>query len=57
MDSTIITAFGISLLFIYSIIQILQFYGVNVEQYGFYLIFYLFLLVSAFILPRKYSVL
>ncbi len=57
MDSTIITAFGISLLFIYSIIQILQFYGVNIEQYGFYLIFYLFLLVSAFILPRKYSVL
>jgi len=57
MDSMIITAFGISLLFIYSIIQLLQFYGVNAEQYGFYLIFYLFLLVSAFILPRKYSVL
>ena len=53
--TTMITAFGLSLLIAYSIMQILNFYGVGVEVYGFYMAFYLFLLVSAFILPRKYS--
>jgi len=55
MNVSIITAFGLSLLIAYSIMQILNFYGVGVEIYGFYMAFYLFLIISAFILPRKYT--
>ena len=35
-----ITLLGLSLIFFYSISQILKFYGVGEEVYGYYLIFY-----------------
>ncbi len=57
MDASIITALGLFLLITYSATQLLNFYGVSVETYGLYLVFYLFLIVSAFILPRNYSML
>ena len=57
MNASIITALGLFLLITYSTTQILKFYGVSVETYGLYLVFYLFLLVTAFILPRNYSML
>jgi hypothetical protein len=52
--STIITSLGISILLIYGITKILEFYGVGINVYGSYIAFYTFLLISAFVLPRNY---
>jgi hypothetical protein len=49
-----ITLLGISLIFFYSVSQILKFYGVGEEVYGYYLIFYAFMLLSILILPNEY---
>lgn len=49
-----ITLLGISVILIYSIIQILQFYGVPPETYLTYIYFYLLLIISIFILPNNY---
>jgi hypothetical protein len=49
-----ITLLGISLIFFYTISQILKFYGVGEEVYGYYLIFYAFMLLSILILPNEY---
>ena len=49
-----ITLLGLSLIFFYSISQILKFYGVGEEVYGYYLIFYAFMLLSTLILPNDY---
>ena len=49
-----ITLLGVSLIFFYSISQILKFYGVGEEVYGYYLIFYAFMLLSILILPNEY---
>jgi len=48
-----ITLLGISLIFFYSVSQILKFYGVGEEVYGYYLIFYAFMLLSILILPNE----
>ena len=50
-----ITVLGISMLFIYIAVKILDFYGINISQYGSYFFFYLFLLLSYFVLPNKYT--
>jgi hypothetical protein len=49
-----ITLLGISLIFFYSLTQILKFYGLGEEVYGYYLIFYIFMLFSILILPNEY---
>jgi|LauGreDrversion4_2_1035121.scaffolds.fasta_scaffold1657258_2 hypothetical protein len=49
-----ITIFGITVLFIYTITNILNFYGIGVDKYGAYLMFYIFLLFCYFILDRDY---
>jgi hypothetical protein len=49
-----ITLLGLSLIFFYSVSQILKFYGVGEEVYGYYLIFYAFMLLSILILPNDY---
>jgi len=54
MEISNITLLGISLIFFYSLIQILKFYGVGEEVYGYYLIFYAFMLLSIIILPNEY---
>jgi hypothetical protein len=53
-SSNIITLVGIALLFFYSIITILNFYGVSISAYGIYLLFYFFLIFSMVILPNEY---
>ena len=50
-----ITVLGISMLFIYIAVKILDFYGINISQYGSYFFLYLFLLLSYFVLPNKYT--
>lgn len=49
-----ITLLGLSLIFYYSISQILKFYDIREEDYGYYFIFYTFIIVSIFILPNEY---
>ena len=49
-----ITLLGVSLIFFYSLTQILKFYGVGEEVYGYYMIFYVFMLLSILILPNEY---
>ena len=48
-----ITIIGFSLLFIYIITQILNFYGIGQESYGIYLGFFLFMLLSMAVLPKQ----
>jgi uncharacterized membrane protein len=49
-----ITLIGLSLLFFYSITQILNFYGINESIYGIYLLFYIFIVISILVLPNDY---
>jgi hypothetical protein len=49
-----ITMLGITILVIYSITKILNFYGVGVDKYGSYLVFYIFLLVCYYIFNSEY---
>jgi branched-subunit amino acid ABC-type transport system permease component len=52
--SSIITTLGISLLLVYGLTRILEFYGIGINVYGSYIAFYFFILISTFILPREY---
>jgi len=49
-----ITTFGISILLIYGLTKILEFYGVGINSYGSYIAFYIFILISMYILPNNY---
>ena len=49
-----ISIIGISLLLLYGITKILEFYGIGINIYGSYVAFYVFILISVFILPTKY---
>jgi branched-subunit amino acid ABC-type transport system permease component len=51
---SIITTLGISILLVYGITRILEFYGVGINVYGSYIAFYFFILISMFVLPREY---
>ena len=52
--SSIITILGISIVLVYGLTRILEFYGIGINVYGSYLAFYFFLLISSFILPKNY---
>jgi hypothetical protein len=52
--NSIITILGISILLIYGITKILDFYGIGSNIYGSYVAFYYFMLFTSFILPRDY---
>jgi hypothetical protein len=49
-----ITLIGISIIFFYSLTQILNFYGVGEDVYGIYVLFYIFIIISSLILPNDY---
>lgn len=49
-----ITLIGISIIFFYSITQMLKFYGVGEDIYGVYVLFYIFIIISILILPNDY---
>ena len=55
MKDNFITIISLTILIVYCIVKILNFYGVNINKYGSYLAFYFFLLITAYILPRQYS--
>lgn len=50
---TTIALIGISIPILYAITKLLNFYGYGPETYGFYLCFYIFLMLSTFILPTE----
>jgi hypothetical protein len=52
-NSTIINVAIVLFLFL-AIMKLLQFYGVGVNVYGSYIAFYIFLIVSTYILPKEY---
>ena len=52
--SSIITTLGISVLLVYGLTRILEFYGIGINVYGSYIAFYFFILISMFILPQEY---
>jgi hypothetical protein len=49
-----ITLIGISIIFFYSLTQILNFYGVGEDIYGVYILFYIFIIISILVLPNNY---
>ena len=49
-----ITTLGIAILLIYGITRILEFYGIGINVYGSYVAFYLFILITSYVLPREY---
>jgi hypothetical protein len=52
-STALITIVGVTSLLIYIIIQLLNIYGVDFSVYGKYIMFYLFILLSLFILPME----
>jgi hypothetical protein len=48
-----VTIFGFTILLLYSITKILNFYGIGVEKYGPYLMFYVFLILCVNILTTE----
>jgi hypothetical protein len=50
-----ITLIGLSVIFFYSTIQVLNFYGIGEDIYGIYILFYVFLVGCILILPHDYS--
>ena len=49
-----ITLIGLSIIFFYSLSQILNFYGVGEDVYGVYILFYIFIIISILVLPNDY---
>ena len=47
-----ITLIGLSIVFFYSLSQILKFYGVGEDAYGIYLLFYIFIIICILVLPN-----
>jgi hypothetical protein len=47
-----ITIIGLSVIFFYSITQVLNFYGIGQDVYGVYILFYIFLILCILILPN-----
>jgi len=47
-----ITLIGVSIVFFYSLTQILNFYGIGQDVYGVYILFYIFLIISILVLTN-----
>ncbi len=50
-----ITILGMSILLVYGLTRILEFYGIGMNVYGSYIAFYFFILISTFVLPNNYK--
>ena len=49
-----ITLIGISIIFFYSLTNILKFYGIGEDVYGIYVLFYILIIISILVLPNQY---
>jgi hypothetical protein len=50
----IITLLGFSIIILYCVVQILKFYGLNEGDYGVYIVFFIFIIISLIVLPNQY---
>ena len=48
-----ITLIGVSIIFFYSLTNILKFYGIGEDVYGIYVLFYILITISMLILPNN----
>jgi hypothetical protein len=53
MSSNSIGEIGISLISLYCIMKLLDFYGIGLDEYAIFVAFYLFLAMCKFVLPEK----
>jgi hypothetical protein len=51
-----VTVFGITMVILYAITKIFNFYGVGINEYGSYLTFYIFLLILIFFTPNYHTI-
>jgi hypothetical protein len=49
-----ITLIGLSIIFFYSLTQVLNFYGIGEDKYGVYVLFYIFIILCILVLPNDY---
>jgi hypothetical protein len=49
-----ITLIGLSIIFFYSLTQVLNFYGISEDVYGVYILFYIFIIICILVLPNDY---
>lgn len=50
----LITFIGLSIIFFYSLTQMLNFYGISQDIYGVYILFYIFIILCILVLPNDY---
>jgi hypothetical protein len=50
-----VTIFGFTILTLYSLMKILNFYGIGVDKYGPYLMFYVFLIIWVNVFNSEHS--
>ena len=53
MTASIVTTVGIAILLFYTLSQLLSFYGFSLYEYSVYFIFYLFMIVALYLVPKK----
>jgi hypothetical protein len=53
--SSLLTSIGFVLIFLYSFMQIMNFYGVGLEHYFDYYLYLIFIMVTAIVLPHEYT--
>ena len=51
--SSLVTGIGISVLLLFVLPTILNFYSITIDKYGPYLAFMIFIIISSFILPHN----
>ncbi len=49
-----ITLIGLSIIFLYILTQLLNYYGIKEDVYGIYILFYIFIILCILILPNDY---
>ena len=47
-----VTLIGLSIIFFYSLTQMLNFYGIGQDVYGVYVLFYIFIILCILVLPN-----
>lgn len=55
MSSSIVTTIGVAILLLYTISQLLTFYGFSLRDYSIYFMFYLFMIVALYLIPKNLS--
>jgi hypothetical protein len=53
--SSLVTGIGISVLLLFVLPTILNFYSITIDKYGPYLTFLIFIIISSFILPHNFN--